>query len=199
MRQRLQYSRSEIQRAQFTRGKEWMMEDGTEYIGLYHTYVTGEVYTEADWNPQISKPLVPYEDVTSDKYSYKKITRVDTKYNAIQSIRRTVTEQEVQLGVMTRYFLKPVNSGNIIEISNDQYTQFLQKKIDPNYYIGVSLQWYITGPVNDTTQNGILVEGIATKNLNSIRAANMPGLEEYLSDLLEYATDNQYQIPRDIN
>lgn len=199
MRQRLQYSRSEIQQAQFTRGKEWMLEDGTEYVGLYHTYITGEVYTEADWNPQSSKPLVPYEDITSDEFIYKKLTRVDVKYAAVTSTRRVLTQTEIQSGMLTRYFLKPINSNNIIEITADQYTQFLQRKIDPNYYTGVSLKWYITGPVNDTIQNGILVTGIATKNLQSIREVKMPGLEEYLSDLLEYTTDNQYQIPRDIN
>ena len=201
MRQRLQYSESEIQRAQFTRGKEWMLDDGTEYIGLYHTYITGEIYTEADWNSNTSVKLIPYEDINSDTYQYKQLTDIKTKYNIVQPIRRKVTLSERRAGVMTRYFIRAINSSNIIEIDENQYTQYIGGDIDPNYYVAVSLQWTIAGEVNDRVQDGVLKTGITTKNTQAIQQAEqtIPGLSSYLTDLLEHVTDNQYQIPRDIN
>jgi hypothetical protein len=201
MRQRLQYSESEIQRAQFTRGKEWMLEDGTEYIGLYHTYITGEIYTEAVWNSNTSVKLIPYEDINSDTYQYKQLTDIKTKYNIVQPIRRKVTLSERRAGVMTRYFIRAINSSNIIEIDENQYTQYIGGDIDPNYYVAVSLQWTIAGEVNDRVQDGVLKTGITTKNTQAIQQAEqtIPGLSSYLTDLLEHVTDNQYQIPRDIN
>ena len=41
-----------------------MTEDGKEYIGGYHTYTTGEVFTQASYVRDVSKKLIPYKDVS---------------------------------------------------------------------------------------------------------------------------------------
>ena len=43
----------------YTSGGEFETEDGKEYRGMYHRYLTNEIYTEANWDPRISKKLKP--------------------------------------------------------------------------------------------------------------------------------------------
>ena len=61
MRDKIYYLNDEINAGLFTTGSEWMLEDLTEYKGSYHSYITGEVYTEASWNPITSKPLLKFK------------------------------------------------------------------------------------------------------------------------------------------
>ena len=56
-RQKAYYTIDEITNNLYTTGSEWMLQNFTEYKGLYHTYITGEVYTQAKWNPKTSKKL----------------------------------------------------------------------------------------------------------------------------------------------
>ena len=57
---RLHYTPNQITKALYTTGSEWQTESGTEYIGLYHTYTTGEVYSESEWNSKTSIKLIEY-------------------------------------------------------------------------------------------------------------------------------------------
>ena len=43
-----------------------MSEDGIEYIGDYHRYTTGEVFTRAKYIKNVSQKLVPYLDLSDD-------------------------------------------------------------------------------------------------------------------------------------
>ena len=58
------YPISEITTDLYTPGKQWMTTDNVEYIGAYHKYLTGEVYTKARWEPDVSIILIPYIDQT---------------------------------------------------------------------------------------------------------------------------------------
>ena len=44
-RNRIYYTKAQINNGLLTEGEEWMFIDGTEYIGQYHTYTTGEVFS----------------------------------------------------------------------------------------------------------------------------------------------------------
>ena len=60
---KLKYSKQETKNDLYTFGKEWQLEDGTEYVGTYHQYTTtNETYTESNWNATLSKPLFEYQD-----------------------------------------------------------------------------------------------------------------------------------------
>jgi hypothetical protein len=50
MRLKLYYTTDEITNNLYTSGMQYMLQDNTEYRGLYHTYLTGEVYTGATWD-----------------------------------------------------------------------------------------------------------------------------------------------------
>ena len=52
------YTESEITKNLYTTGKQWMFENFKEYIGSFHIYTTGEVYSEAEYNTTLSKRLI---------------------------------------------------------------------------------------------------------------------------------------------
>ena len=80
---RLQYSKDEIITDLYTIGKELMYEDNTEYIGPYHRYTTGEIYTKTVWDNSQSEKLIQYQDTTLPSYRYKQINRgIQTKFNS---------------------------------------------------------------------------------------------------------------------
>ena len=70
-RRKLYYPDNQIEKNLYTKGKEWMtLEDWKEYIGPYHRYVTGEVFTEGDWNQFASKKLVRYRNRSESYFKY---------------------------------------------------------------------------------------------------------------------------------
>ena len=201
MRLKITYLSDEITNNLYTFGKEWMTTNNIEYIGLYHKYTTGEIYTEGVWNIKKSIQLIPFEDTTSSKFQYKKLKTLNTKfitpiaYQAENSI--SINQEQLQ-----RYFLQRKNDiTDITEIDVDQYDLFNNSQIDPNLYVSVKLTWYISGTVDDETINGSKKLGIISKNRNAVRYAEqrMLGISKKLSNLLEFYTDTDFVVPRDIN
>ena len=47
---KLYYPVDEITNDLYTYGSELMTEDNVEYIGAFHRYITGEVYTKSKWD-----------------------------------------------------------------------------------------------------------------------------------------------------
>lgn len=202
MRIKLFYSPQEITNNLYTFGKEWMTTDSAEYIGLYHKYTTGEVYTEGVWDSAKSKKLIVYEAVNTTKLQYKQLKNLNvvsitpTPYQPENEINAT-GQQQIQ-----RYFLQKKNdNGTIIEIDLTQYELLLINKIDQNLYSGVQLTWYISGAINDTYINNTKQFGVISKNTNSLKTAekNMPGISKKLNNLTELYTDTDFVVPRDIN
>ena len=201
MRLKITYLPDEITNNLYTFGKEWMSTDNVEYIGLYHTYSTGETYTEGAWNANKSIKLISYEDATALKFQYKKLNSVNTvyvtpiPYQAENSI--SVNQQQLQ-----RYFLQRKNdSNNIIEIDSAQFDLYANQQIDNNLYTAIELTWYITGNVDDVNINNSKQFGVISKNKNSVINAErrMPGISSKLSNLLEFYIDTDFVVPRDIN
>ena len=44
-RRRIYYTKAQVREGLVTEGGEWMFTDNVEYIGQYHTYTTGEVFS----------------------------------------------------------------------------------------------------------------------------------------------------------
>lgn len=206
MRNRLRYNKEDITENLFTSGKEWMTTDNQEYIGQYHRYVDGGVYTRGVWDAVLSKRLIPY--VASDSNIeiqknalYKKLKpTIKTKYKAPEYRYLIITEEDRKRGYTYRYFLKRYNGG-IIEVDKMQYDEYQNKRIDPNLYTAVRIEWTIVGPINDTYKNGAMNKGIASRNRQSvlIGSKTIPGLETYVTNYIEFATDIDYNVPPDIN
>ena len=200
MRQKAYYTIDEITNNLYTSGGEWMLRDYTEYSGLYHKYITGEAYTQAEWNPKTSKKLIKYEEPNNNTFSYNILKpKIKTKYNSIQTYYPKIGTKERKVGIITRYFIKRINSNNIIEIDEDQFKDYSSKKIDPNINIADRIRWSVSGNIEDEYKGNIFIPGVKTKNQKAITKSKIPGLSAKLTNLLEFYTDTEFIVPADIN
>lgn len=203
MREQLQYSKDEIITDLYTfEGKEWMYVDGIPYIGPYHRYTTGEVYTEPNWNASLSKKLIPYQDINSLAYQYKKLKPdIQTKYKNFTQHVVALTYTDYKVGNITRYFLKRINDNVITEVSKETYDEYTKSNIDNNLYSSVKLTWYIAGKLNTIEVNGITTIGTVDKNKEELAKAEkkMPGISIKLKDLTELYATTEFITPVDIN
>ena len=69
MRTKTYYTNDEIINDLFTQGKEWMTEDFIEYIGPYHTYPNGAIYSGAEYSDE-SVQLMPYTALIDPAHRY---------------------------------------------------------------------------------------------------------------------------------
>lgn len=198
------YSKDEIITDLYTYGTEWMYEDTLPYIGVYHRYTTGEVYTGASYNENTSKKLIPYVDTTTAKYRYKQLKTIATSYDTVNKHILEITSEDYDNGYVMRYFINKVNENSIFEISKKKYDDHSGTLIDPNLYRTAVVKWQLTGQQTNTVIGGITTMGVAEKNMIATRRAEigangMVGLSTYLSNYLEYYTDTDVTVPANIN
>ena len=198
------YSKDEIITDLYTYGTEWMYEDTLPYIGVYHRYTTGEVYTGASYNENTSKKLIPYVDTTTAKYRYKQLKTIATSYDTVNKHILEITSEDYDNGYVMRYFINKVNENSIFEISKKKYDDHSGTLIDPNLYRTAVVKWQLTGQQTNTVIGGITTMGVAEKNMIATRRAEigangMVGLSAYLSNYLEYYTDTDVTVPANIN
>tara|TARA_R110000868_G_scaffold405170_1_gene684187 strand:+ start:551 stop:1159 length:609 start_codon:yes stop_codon:yes gene_type:complete len=185
-----------------TTGSMWMTSDKQEYIGQYHHYATGEVYTRGVWNSLLSKKLIPYEEFITVETIYKRLKpNIKTTYDLPTPYTPVVTPTDINKGTFTRYFVQNQVSLQIVEVDKEEFTQWQKKKIDPNIWLGTQLEWKIIGNVNDIVLNGIVKLGIASFNKNSVLIANkiLPSLQTSLTNFTQFASDSDFIVPTDIN
>lgn len=201
-RKKVRYTKDEITNNLYTTGQEWMTTDNEDYIGLYHRYSTGEVYTNAKWNANTSAELIKYKQTPTANKSYKKIkSNIVTTYESLQPIKIEITQTNINDGYIDRYFIQNIVTNNIIEINIDQQKKLKENKFDPNLYISTSIRWYITGNLETIIKNGVTLKSVTDKNLDQINIAarTIPTISTYLTNLSEYFSDTTYIVPKDIN
>ena len=132
MRNKEYYSPEETITDQYTIGKEYMTQDRIEYIGLYHRYLTGEVYTQPVFSKQ-SRKLIKYkEESNSSKLYRKNKSKLKTKFQTPVEHRIQITNEDIKNKSITRNILKNVSSKKLIEISDDNVKLYNKQKIDKN-------------------------------------------------------------------
>jgi hypothetical protein len=148
MRSQVTYLAEDITNNLVTTGSQWMTEDRQEYIGQYHSYATGEIYTRATWDALLSKKLIPYEETITVETIYKRLKpNIKTKYQSPTNYIPIVTTEDISKGMFTRYFLQNQVTFSIVEVDKKQFTQWQKKTIDPTIWNGTQLEWKITGPM----------------------------------------------------
>jgi len=198
------YPISEITPDLYTPGKQLMTENNVEYIGAYHKYLTGEVYTKAQWQPDRSVILIPYIDqtISNKNITYFKLkpeirlARISpTTHNVV------VTVTDYTRGTLQRFFIKKRNDNAIIEINSQQFNAWQTDQLDKKLYVAIEIAWYISGTANDVITAGILVPGVATRNKKQIQLAanSIPEIATYLTNPLQFYADTEYTVPKDIN
>jgi len=200
MRNKLYYPSTHIIPNLYTPGKEWMYEDGTEYTGYYHRYIDGAIMSGAAFQPNTSKTLIPYLDITKQPSNaiYDTLKKKQTYTSPYQTYPIPLLS-DYESGKITRYFLKKRNIStfqDIIEINNDQYKLWLQPKsgIDESLYNAISLDWKLTGPFRDAGEQENAVYGVVDTNYRMIELKNrsFSGLRDFLTDFIELSIYSPY-------
>jgi hypothetical protein len=202
MRKKAFYSDQEIIKNLYTTGKEWMLNDYTEYVGQYHRYTTGEVYTQPVWNQLLSEQLVAYQELTQDIKTYKSLKSISTSYeNNIKSYKPIISQDAKKSGSIIRYFIKRYDSENVIEISADTYNQYTRNQIDNNIYQTTSIEWIVSDTYSKIDFNAEPSMQIQQFNKKTIYDLSQPWvvLRNYLTNYLELYIDTTITVPKDIN
>jgi hypothetical protein len=200
MRQKLYYTVDEITTNLYTSGSEWMFEDGVEYVGLYHYYITNEVYTGETWNAKISQKLVPYKNINATSVIYNSLKRLNINFKEPYAVIVSPTVDDMKRGSFSRYFFKKINDSRIIEIDKTQFDMY-PDKIDPVMYDAIYIDWVISGELTDTYINSVFNRGVITKNrLTTIAAEQrLPGMINVLTNYSEFYLNTDISTPKDIN
>ena len=201
MRMKSFYSANEITTDLYTTGQQWMTVDKKEYIGLYHKYTTGEVYTQPKWNKNKSLKLVKYKKQNLQNEVYDRISKVTLNYNSFNTFNLVVNKKDIDAGFINRFIIKKVNEVKFYEINEKTYKDYTNEKIDPALYTAVKIKWTITGPLQTTTKGSVIIPSVRDINIAEVEQAEkqLPGLSIFLNDPLQYYTDNDFISPADIN
>jgi hypothetical protein len=164
--------------------KQWMFEDGKEYIGPYHQYKsTGEVYTESTYLNGVSKPLIPYKNLgdTNNKniFEYDKLTndRFKDRYKTPIPITPTPTAEDYNRGYMIRYIVSQFNYPNIYEVSQKNFGE-----LDNSLYIKKEFRWKIEKPF---VSDGRVEE--MNKKVISVLKSDIPQIDRFLTNLTQFS------------
>jgi hypothetical protein len=149
---------------------------------IAETIVTTVNYSTPNLN---SEENIKYSINSADSGIYSIIN--NAKSRAIPQFGLTYpTDQEKQKGVFTRYFCKKNNELRYLEITKSTYDRLINKNdnIAWDLYTAASLQWRITGDVNQTYSSNqasaFQVEG----------QSNFPGFSQYFrNNFLQYYVD----------
>ena len=202
-RKRVYYTKAQTTKGLITEGQQWMLVDGTEYIGQYHTYTTGEVFTEASFVNSVSKTLIPYKDLQSvsnldvdfgKNFEYDNIKNVDIRESSTPNPKSVQpTDKDRINGYMVRLFAQKVNDEDVlIEINKDDMKNAGKPEgMDKNLYETFSLRWKVTGPDNDVLDSAgnIIESGIEPTNRRTVdlKSEQYPELKNLLKDLTEFS------------
>lgn len=177
-RKKLYYPPNQIQNNLFTEGKEWMtIEDWTEYVGFYHRYTNGEIFTEKEWDPIKSRKLVPFKNRDENYFKYldlkhytvirgqkervltSGLTQV-SRYEAPRAVRVLPSKSQIKDGVMNRYFVYKRNEPNRVffEIDESQTTNYQVDRTGINQYLYglLTIPWKLDGPEFDIYSGNVL-------------------------------------------
>jgi len=201
MRQKTYYPTNEIITYLYTNGTEWMLKDGTPYSGLYHKYITGEVFTEPEWNPATSKKLFVLEDIASSQYIYKNISDIEIVNKSIPTIMPTITKKDLNKKFKIRYIVKKNNYSKFSETTESAYKLWEKQEIDNTLYTIYPIKWTITGDTQDVYEKGVLIPSVQTLNAIELKKAesSISGVSLYLTNLLELYIGSNIVVSADIN
>jgi hypothetical protein len=191
-RKRIYYTKAQVKEGLVTEGGEWMFTDNVEYIGQYHTYTTGEVFSEATFVDGKSRILIPYVDVqsinqqneigidTAKNFEYDNIKTLNVKKSIIPNPNQIQpTDKDIKRGWMERYFAKKVNDDIILELTKDDYSKVgTPNGLDSILWEKFSLRWRITGPIDEILQTN--------QQTIQIKSQDYPLLSTLITDFTEF-------------
>lgn len=164
--------------------KQWMFEDGREYVGPYHKYKsTGEVFTESTYLNGVSKPLIRYVDLSDinnkNTFEYNKLTENNfkDKYKTPIPYTPTPTKEDFNRGYMIRYVVSQFNYPNIYEVSEKNFGE-----LDNSLYIKKEFRWKIEKPF---VSDGRVEE--MNNRVISVLKSDIPQIDRFLTNLTQFS------------
>lgn len=141
---------------QSTQGNELMYADNLqEYVGEYHVYPNGAVYSDAEYNPQTSKELIRYIEPLQNPIcqTYLKISRkLFANYSPPTQVFKIVTSDDYDSGFVDRYVIQKINEPEkIFEVDLDTFkslNRFNQPGLNEFVYRRDFIRWRLTGDVD---------------------------------------------------
>ena len=109
----------------------------------------------------------------------------------ITNVRPTITQQDIQSKVKTRYFAKYATqrNGTVYEITGGVYSNLLNNSL----FLKTSIDWIIVGKLEDTvltlpTGDNILIKGVLSQNkiLVALAEEELPGIINHLRNYAEF-------------
>jgi hypothetical protein len=175
--------------------------NGKDYTGPYYTTFTGESFTGIDPSKGSSISLTPStisQGFSNNDYAVESYKQLNSTINAnlVDPIPFTPipTEADYQVGRITRYIARQKGGTQfrVMEIDKNTYDNLTKQRGDVNYstWRAISIQWQISGPLNDELVNGIKVRpGIIDTNEKILNQAekNFIGIKQYLSNPTQFA------------
>jgi hypothetical protein len=175
--------------------------NGKDYTGPYYTTFTGESFTGIDPSKGSSISLTPStisQGFSNNDYAVESYKQLNSTINAnlVDPIPFTPipTEADYKVGRITRYIARQKGGTQfrVMEIDKNTYDNLTKQRGDVNYstWRAISIQWQISGPLNDELVNGIKVRpGIIDTNEKVLNQAekNFIGIKQYLSNPTQFA------------
>jgi len=177
---------SDIGPAEYTPGKDYMLEDGKEYIGLYHVYSNGQIWSGPSFD-KYSKELQEYVGTiangTAEAGMY--FTLTGTKFNKHRvpeyHYPQPIKKDYDKANFMRFFVAKKNDASTITEVNKKQYAKInISNKVGINddIYRQVQLKWSLSGPKASVMQ---------FNKAAILKAAKLiPTIKSYLGDLAEY-------------
>jgi len=204
-RERIYYTKAQITNGLKTGGGEWMYTDGTEYIGQYHRYSTGEVFTDSNYVNGKSRKLIPFVDLEkklednefgidfSKNFEYDAIKSVDVQ-KSVKSNEPVsdIYNRPVKNGYIKRLFAYKVNDGQILELDEIGYGSVgSETGLDAILWRKFSIDWKVQGPDYDIldSQGNVKEGGIIDENRRTIEkySEEYPTLSKRITDFRQFS------------
>lgn len=186
----------------FTNGMEYQFEVSKKpYKGIYCFGPKGLTWTGDEYIFNVSKKLIKIKKILeiSDYSEYDELnSRFSRKLFNFKtySFIPDLIDEDYENGKIERFFIKQKNDykSNIIEVDENTFDDVIE---DP-FYKGVSIDWYITGPIDNVKNkktNNIRL-GVKTLNRQSVSKGELElnRLSEYLVDLKQFHKRNYCDI-----
>jgi len=150
-----------------------------EYVGEYHVYKNGAVYSDAEYNPQTSKQLMPLIRPLENPIcqTYLKLSKkLFSAYRPPTQHFKILDAAEYEAGQTERFIIQKINEPRkIYEVDFDTFKSWNvlnQPGINGFIYRRINIPWTIVGNV-DTVRR---------QNQNAILAAEetVPGIGTFL-------------------
>jgi len=210
------YPLTRIKTNLYTRGNEYVTEDGKPYTGRYYTTYDNKAFTGISPALGKSEVLISFFTDTPHQESITTKKRAAAKLGPLESLPAaqaqsqdyfsaeltqlvpyypTPLDSDYERGYFTRYFAKEVTGPQyVIEISPLDWSKIQDGNVNANVLLGyesMDMLWQLTGPLNNTRKSQYeIIGGVydTNKRVTEGKQKGFRGIVEFIGgDYTQYA------------